>query len=114
MSPSCQCTPAVDTDAPDGGQEAAGAGGQARSRPDHLDLHEDSQHQRRKISSPIMVMLDPETRGTPDMSPLSQVVTPSPSPSPSPGMAELPEVRVTESEDVFEFAEIETSRSLCQ
>lgn len=60
-----------------------------------------------------MVMLDPETRGTPDMSPLSQVVTPSPSPSPSPGMAELPEVRVTESEDVFEFAEIETSRSFC-
>ena len=58
-----------------------------------------------------MVMLDPETRGTPDMSPLSQVVTPSP--SPSPGMAELPEVRVTESEDVFEFAEIETSRSFC-
>ena len=112
--PPCQCTPAVDTDAPDGGQEAAG--GQTRSRPDHLDLYEDSQHQRRKISSPIMVMVDPETRGTPDMSPLSQVVTPSPSPSPapSPGMTELPEVRVTESEDVFEFAEIETSRSLCQ
>ena len=59
-----------------------------------------------------MVMLDMETRGTPDMSPLSLVITPSPSPSPapSPGMAELPEVRITESEDVFEFAEIETSR----
>ena len=59
-----------------------------------------------------MVTLETETRGTPDMSPLSPVVTPSPSPSPapSPGMSELPEVRITESEDVFELAEIETSR----
>ena len=57
-----------------------------------------------------MVMLETETRGTPDMSPLSPVVTPSPSPAPSPGMSELPEVRITESEDVFELAEIETSR----
>ena len=105
----------MDIDDPDGGQEAAGT--RVKSRPEQLDLVEDSLHPRRKISSPIMVLETEMTQVTPDMSPLSPVLTPSPSPSPapSPGTAELPVVRITESEDVFEFAEIETSRYVnCQ
>ena len=59
-----------------------------------------------------MVTLETETRGTPDMSPLSPVVTPSPSPPPGPppGVSEPPGGEVPEAEDGLGLAEVETHR----